>query len=217
MVTLTCSSTVKAIRYDIKMASIQEFQNYLCKRAVLYRKSTQCNQVTNLDFAPGEGKKPTSFLDLKHWDVKSWPMLLPDGKFGLDYERKVKLTRQNYFQQRLLNVDDRFAKTPGWVFGAMSVVEADRLRANANLTGMKGKRNVGPSGKITYKLEDPCTVFEKIKGTPKYWQRVRYEMIAKLENIGPFQIFFTLTAGDLRSGLNICPKKSTLVSQQLFK
>ena len=111
MVTQTCSSTVKAIRYDIKMASIQEFQNYLCKRAVLYRKSTQCNQVTNLDFAPGEGKKPTSFLDLKHWDVKSWPMLLPDGKFGLDYERKVKLTRQNYFQQRLLNVLSRPGKT----------------------------------------------------------------------------------------------------------
>ena len=63
--------------------------------------------MTNLDFAPGEGKKPTSFLDLKHWDVKSWPMLLPDGKFGLDHaERKVKLTRQNYFQQRILNVDD---------------------------------------------------------------------------------------------------------------
>jgi len=47
-------------------------------------------------------------------------------------------------------------------------------------------------------------VFEKIKGTPKYWQRVRYEMIAKLENIGPFQMFFTLTSGDLRSELNIC-------------
>ena len=132
-------------------------------------------------------------------------MLLPDGKFGLDHaERKVKLTRQNYFQQRILNVDDRFAKTPGFIFGAMSVVEADRLRSNANLTGMKGKKKVGPGGRVTYQLDDPCSVFEKIKGTPKYWQRVRYEMIAKLENIGPFQMFFTLTSGDLRSELNIC-------------
>merc|ERR1712218_446534 len=118
------------------------------------------NQVANLDFAPGEGKKPTSFLDQKDWDHKSWPMLLPDGKFGLNWERKVKLTRQNYFQQRLLNVDDRFAKTPGFLFGAMSVVEAERLRANANLTGMKGKRNVGAGGHVTYQLEDPCSVFE---------------------------------------------------------
>ena len=26
----------------------------------------------------------------------------------------------------------------------------------------------------------------------------RYEIIAKLENLGPFHIFFTLTSGDLR-------------------
>ena len=55
------------------------------------------NQVANLDFAPGEGKRPTRALDMKDWIVKSWPMLLPDGKFGLNHVRKVKLTRQNYF------------------------------------------------------------------------------------------------------------------------
>ena len=88
----------------------------------------------------------------------------------------------------MLNVDDRFAKTPGYLFGAMSMVEAERLRSNANLTGMKGKRSVGPGGQVSYQLEDPCSVFEKIPGTPKYWQRVKYEIIAKLENIGPFQV-----------------------------
>ena len=88
----------------------------------------------------------------------------------------------------MLNVDDRFAKTPGYLFGAMSMVEAERLRANANLTGMKGKRSAGPGGLVSYQLEDPCSVFEKIPGTPKYWQRVKYEIIAKLENIGPFQV-----------------------------
>ena len=146
------------------------------------------NQVADLDFAPGEGKKPANFLYQKHWDIKSWATLLPDGKFGLNHERKVKLTNQNYFQQRILNVDDRFAKTPGYVFGAMSFVEAERLRNNANLTGMKGTRNLGPEGHVSYQLKDPCSVFEKVPGTPKYWQRTKYDMIAKLENIGPFQV-----------------------------
>ena len=99
------------------------------------------NQVANLNFAPAEGKVPTSMLDLKGWDVKSWPCLLPDGKFGRDFKRKVKLTNQNYFQQRILNVDERFAKTPGFIFAAMSHVEAERLRANANLSGHRGQRN----------------------------------------------------------------------------
>ena len=146
------------------------------------------NQRANLTFAPGEGKKPTSFLDMPAWEYKSWPTLLPDGKFGLHHKRRIKLTRQQYFAQRMLNVDDRFAKTPGYLFGAMSMVEADRLRSNANLTGMKGKRSVGPGGQVSYQLEDPCSVFEKIPGTPKYWQRVKFEIIAKLENIGPFQV-----------------------------
>ena len=56
------------------------------------------------------------------------------------------------------------------------------------------------------KVEDPCVVFERIPGTPKYWQRTRYEIIAKLENIGPFQIFFTLTSGDLRWSANFTPE-----------
>ena len=104
--------------------------------------------MANLDFAPAEGKVPTNFLDQEHWDIKSWPTLHPDGKFGRDHKRKVKLTTQNYFQQRMLNVDKRFASTPGYVFGAMSHVEAERLRSNANLSGYKGKRNVEEGGQV---------------------------------------------------------------------
>ena len=70
----------------------------------------------------------------------------------------------------------RFASTPNFTFTAMSIVEAERLRSNANLTGMKGKRTIGGGGHMVYQLEDPCAVFEKIPGTPKYWQRARYEI-----------------------------------------
>ena len=145
------------------------------------------NQRANLTFAPGEGKKPVDFVNMPKWEIKSFPTLLPDGKFGLDHKRTIKLTKQQYFNQRLLNRDDRFAKNPDYLFSAMSMVEADRLRANANLTGMKGKRKVGPGG-TWVQVDDPCSVFEKIPGTHKYWQSVKYEMIAKLENIGPFQV-----------------------------
>ena len=105
-------------------------------------------QVANLNFAPAEGKVPTNFLDQEHWDIKSWPTLHPDGKFGRDHQRKVKLTVQNYFQQRILNVDQRFSSTPGYVFAAMSHVEAERLRSNANLSGYKGIINVEEGGQV---------------------------------------------------------------------
>ena len=145
------------------------------------------NQVVPESFAPAEGKKPVNFLNQKNWDIASFPTLFPDGKFGKDYMRRKKLTAQQFFQQRILNKDDRFSKNPGFCFAAMSYVEAERLRNNANLTGMKGKRVEGKEG-VSYVLEDACTVFDKVKGTPKYYQKAKFDMISKFENIGPFQV-----------------------------
>ena len=47
-------------------------------------------------------------------------------------------------------------------------------------------------------LEDAFSVFENIPGTVKYWQQKRYEVLAKLEQLGPFQFFFTLSCADKR-------------------
>ena len=156
------------------------------------------NQITDVDFAPGEGKIPQNFLDQKNWDINSWPSLHPDGQFGMDHDRDVPLSSQKYFQQRILNKDSRFAKTPGYIFAAMSYVEAERLRSNANLSGYQGKKIEHEDGQVSYSLKDPFSVLAGIPGTPKYWQRVKQNMIAKLKNLGPFHWFFTLSCGDLR-------------------
>ena len=145
------------------------------------------NQVVPESFAPAEGKKPVNFLNQRDWDISSFPTLFPDGKFGKDYKRAKKLTAQEFFQQRILNKDKRFSKNPGFCFAAMSYVEAERLRNNANLTGMKGRRVEGVNG-VSFELKDPVTVFDKVKGTPKYFQKSKFDMISKFENIGPFQV-----------------------------
>ena len=145
------------------------------------------NQAAPECFAPAEGKKPVNFLNQPNWVISSFPTLFPDGKFGMNYKRTKKLTAQEFFQQRILNKDNRFSKNPGFCFAAMSFVEAARLRSNANLTGLKGKRVEGKEG-VRLELGDPCTVFDKVPGTPKYFQKAKYDMISKFENIGPFQV-----------------------------
>ena len=35
-----------------------------------------------------------------------------------------------------------------------------------------------------------------MKNKPKYWQKFKYEIMANLENLGPFQWFFTLSCDD---------------------
>ena len=151
-----------------------------------------------LFFAPAEGNCPVNLQEEKDWDVKSWPALLPDGKFGLHFKRKVRLTEQQYFCQRIVHRDTRFSRSPGYIFASAAYIEQKQLMSKANISFMRGRKSMATEGTAKYELEDAFTTFEGIKNTPKYWQKVKYEMIAKLENIGPFHFFFTLSCGDTR-------------------
>ena len=158
----------------------------------------EIHEHDDFEFAPGEGKIPKNILTEDDWDIKAWPSLHPDGKFGLHHKRKVKLSDQKYFVQRIRNRDRRFEENPGYVFAAASYVEKRQLQNNANISFSRGKKMKNNDGEAVYTLNDPYTVFDNIKNTPKYWQKFRYEMIAKLENLGPFQWFFTLSCADMK-------------------
>ena len=59
---------------------------------------------------------------------------------------------------------------------------------------MRGKKNEYGQ----YSLDDAYSVLDNSPGTPRYWQQKRYELIAKLENFGPFHIYFTLSCAKKR-------------------
>ena len=46
--------------------------------------------------------------------------------------------------------------------------------------------------------DSPFSVLDDVKQTPRYWRKAKYEMLAKLDNFGPFHFFFTLSCADLR-------------------
>ena len=125
------------------------------------------------------------------WDIRSWPSLHPDGKYGLHNKRKVKLSNPNYFVQRIRNEDRRFEENPGYVFAAASFVEKRQLQNNANISFSRGKKMKNNDGEAVYSLNDPYTVFENIKNTPKYWRKFIYEMIAK--KLGTISMIFYTT------------------------
>ena len=53
-------------------------------------------------------------------------------------------------------------------------------------------------GSRPYKLDDAFAVLDDIKSTPKYWKKAKMEMLAKIDNFGPFQWFYTLSCADMR-------------------
>ena len=61
-----------------------------------------------------------------------------------------------------------------------------------------GREVSNKDGIKTLKVDDPYAILENIKQTPRYWKKAKYEMLAKLDNFGPFHFFFTLSCADLR-------------------
>ena len=110
----------------------------------------------------------------------------------------VHYLAEYYFVQRLRNRDKRFSSDSSYKFAAAAYLEKKQLQKNKNVSFNIGKQVASLTGTKTYKLEDGFSVFDKIKNTPAYWKTAKYEMLAKLENKGPFQFFFPLSCADSR-------------------
>ena len=147
-----------------------------------------------LNIAPGEGKIPANIMRDDSWDINAFPILHPSGRYGLNYTRLLKLSSQKYFCQRILNKNPKFATYPPWLFAAVFYTERYQLEHQVNINYRKGFFQ----GNNILQIEDGFEVFNKIPGTPKYWQQKRYEMVARLEQLRPFQFFFTLSCADKR-------------------
>ena len=93
----------------------------------------------DIEVAPGEGKIPNDIMQEVDWDIKAFPHLHnPDGSNGKDEEQSVWLTDQNYFIQRILNKDQRFAKSSAYIYAAVAYLEKKQLQRNINISGTRG-------------------------------------------------------------------------------
>lgn len=151
----------------------------------------------DIKIAPGEGKVPSNIMREINFDVKAFVRHHPSGKFGLNYDRKCRLSPKVYFNQRLLNADERFCKDPCYVFMASYYCERHSIEQKIDVSGQKGK-TLTENGEVTVNLVDPFDVFKTIKGSPKYWQVSRNELVAKVKQLGPFHVFYTFSCGEMR-------------------
>ena len=118
--------------------------------------------------APGEGKIPRNILHDDDWDIKAFPHLnSPDGKYGLHHERETKLNNQSYFIQRICNKNRQFAESPAFVYAAVAHTELNQIQRNLNLLHCHGKETTDESGNKSMKMQDPYSVLEDIKQTPR--------------------------------------------------
>ena len=58
--------------------------------------------------------------------------------------------------------------------------------------------NKGSDEKKLISCNNAFDIFNKIPGTPQYWKTYRNDLFARMEQLGPFHFFFTLSAAEMR-------------------
>ena len=161
------------------------------------------DKYPEMEVAPGEGQTPKGMLGDKDIDIMAFPHLHnADGSNGKDQERAVKLSAQDYFVQRITNVVLRFAACAAYLYFAVAYLEQQRINRNICNVGTRGKKIVNSEGGVSYELDDNFLALEGMPNTPRSWRTAKFELLAKLENFGVFQVFFTLSCADLRWDAN---------------
>lgn len=163
---------------------------------VSLQKKTKIASNVSVEIAPGQGKVPTNYMRDKDFDISSYPRHFPDGKYGLNCERPIRITPQQFFTQRLLNFDKRFSKDYGFLFVAQQFVERYSLERQINISMQKGKVVKTDGAVQVVQPKDAFNVFKHLKGTPSYWKTFRNDIFAMIEQFGPFHLFFTLSCAE---------------------
>ena len=114
------------------------------------------------------GRTPESRLLDPEWDKKTHPWLDPTGEHNLNKDRRVNLSNIMFFDQRIRNINKRFANCLSFVYAAVSFIELKQMTDKISISVQRGKRRKRQDGTVEYKVDDGFQVFDNVKNTPRY-------------------------------------------------
>ena len=169
------------------------------------RKMTMCVNGQHISWKSNKRTGWWQFRDSQHWKWRSqcrpWRRTDADqypGRKRLECEKlltslskwkiwtssqqrarlRARLTNFQYFNQRLLNKDSRYASSPCFVYAASTYIEKQQL---------EGTRKSAEEGKTIFNLEDSFAVLDKISNTPKcIGSKLRMSSLLNWKTLGHF-------------------------------
>ena len=153
-------------------------------------------------------KKTVLILSNEFWEAQSFPCLPPKSNSGYKGPRDIPKSPARYFNYRLMNFNQYFASDVDYIFFARSVHDQRHLRLSINLDMTKIKPVTLTAGMVTNTLKGTIEKFvasdnafsflSSVKGTPAYWKRFSYDVLAMVKQLGIPTYFLTLSYADLR-------------------
>ena len=161
--------------------------------------------------APGEGQKPIAILTDEHFEEMCNPSKYPFGNFGLMANREKKLSVRKYFNQRLLDADGRFAKDVEYLLTAQYGVESKQVVDDASIMLRQSQGRLYRGQALTagaiknvevlhqmIRKDDAYRFLKNVRGSPAYFQRVMYDVLGMIRQLGLPTWFLTLSAADMQ-------------------
>ncbi|XP_062574797.1 uncharacterized protein LOC134236639 [Saccostrea cucullata] len=163
------------------------------------------------NIAPSEGKNPIRMLQETGNEAKAFPCLFPSGSFSWNDERSERLTLSRYFNNRLMNADDRFAKDTNYIFFSQYMSELNQVIEKTQISLRKSLSKCTSRKPVTINmLQDPAALcsllrndnairfMQPIRGTPAYWATAQKDLFAMLRQLGIPTWFCSFSAAEYR-------------------
>nr|XP_022298213.1 uncharacterized protein LOC111107339 [Crassostrea virginica] len=163
------------------------------------------------DIAPGEGNNPVRLLQEYGNEAKTFPYLFPSGRFSWSEQRETRITLSRYFNNRLMNSDDRFAKDTNYIFFSQfvsdlnQVIEKTQISIRKCLGSLEGYQPVTSSMvqnpetlSRLMKTDEALRFMQPIRGTPAYWSSAQKDLFAMLRQLGIPTWFCSFSAAEHR-------------------
>nr|XP_022296821.1 uncharacterized protein LOC111106437 [Crassostrea virginica] len=163
------------------------------------------------NIAPGEGQNPIRMLQEEGNEAKTFPHLFPSGKFSWNESREVKISLSRYFNNRLMNADNRFAKDTNYIFFCQylselkQVIDKTQISIRKSLSNLDGKKPVTAEMlqnrevlSNLLKNDEAMRFMQPIRGTPAYWSVTQKDLFAMLRQLGIPTWFCSFSAAEFR-------------------
>ncbi|XP_078328197.1 uncharacterized protein LOC144623625 [Crassostrea virginica] len=163
------------------------------------------------NIAPGEGHNPIRMLQEVGNEAKTFPHLFPSGKFSWNENRDVKISLSRYFNNRLMNADNRFAKDTNYIFFCKylselkQVIDKTQISIRKSVSKLDGKKTVTAemlqNPEVLSKLlksDEAMRFMQPIRGTPAYWSVTQKDLFAMLRQLGIPTWFCSFSAAEFR-------------------
>ncbi|CAB4019654.1 Hypothetical predicted protein [Paramuricea clavata] len=141
------------------------------------------------------------------FNIAPGEVLFPKGRFGYNVERDIKLSPIKSFNARLLHYSGKFPTNPEYLFFAQFIMEQKKISDSINIALKKIHGQLVTASQVKSNsqdfqnllLQDEAYLFlQQIPGSPPYWQKFMYEVVAMVKQLGIPTWFMTLSCADLR-------------------